>query len=58
MDPKNFNERLRGIELRKKLGINDKIVLLYVGRVAMEKDIDVLLKGYSNAVIYYLNQEM
>jgi len=56
VDPKNFNERLRSIELRKRLGINDKIVLLYVGRVAMEKDIDVLLKGYTNIPNSYKNK--
>lgn len=46
VDCENFNEKLRSIKLRNELGINDKIVLLYVGRVAMEKDIDVLLEGY------------
>jgi len=53
VDSNLFNEKLRSIELRKQLGINDSIVLLYVGRVAMEKDIDVLLKGYTEIYSQY-----
>ncbi len=47
IDSECFNHKFRNIELRKKLGINDKIVLLYVGRVAPEKAIDILLKSYN-----------
>jgi len=53
VDAENFNENLRSIKLRKQLGINDKIVLLYVGRVAMEKDINVLLEGYTSILNKY-----
>lgn len=46
IDSVSFNAGLRSTELRQSLGINDKIVLLYVGRVAPEKDIDVLCESY------------
>jgi glycosyltransferase involved in cell wall biosynthesis len=52
VDFENFNEKLRSVKLRKQLGIDDKIVLLYVGRVALEKDIHVLKESY----IRILNQ--
>ncbi len=50
VDLDNFNEKLRSIDLRKQFGINDKIVLLYVGRVSKEKDIYVLQESYEKIV--------
>jgi phosphatidylinositol alpha 1,6-mannosyltransferase len=46
VDFHRFNPELRSSQLRQDLGINNKIVLLYVGRVAPEKDIDVLYHSY------------
>jgi glycosyltransferase involved in cell wall biosynthesis len=51
-----FNESFRSISLRKKFGINDKIVLLYVGRIAVEKDIDILAAAYNNIYNKYKNK--
>jgi len=56
VDTYNFNENLRSIKLRKQLGVNDKIVLLYVGRVAMEKDINVLLESYTRILSLFENK--
>lgn len=53
IDSEKYNKSHRSRTLRKQLGIDDKIALLYVGRVAMEKDIDVLLKGYTKALEKY-----
>ncbi len=35
------------LELKEKLGINNKFVFVSIGRVSQEKSIDVLLKAYS-----------
>ncbi|WP_026882253.1 glycosyltransferase family 4 protein [Clostridium akagii] len=53
IDINNFNDKFRSIELRKQLGIHDKIVLLYVGRVAKEKDINILQEGYAKILNRY-----
>ena len=46
-DPKNENPE-RTAELRKKFGISPKdTVILSLGRIAKEKSIDVLLRGYA-----------
>lgn len=41
-----FNPQRASSELRESLGNSDKLMILYVGRIAMEKDIDVLIKAY------------
>lgn len=48
IDMKNYNPLYRSNELRKQLGIHDKTAFLYVGRVSVEKDLDVLCKSYQN----------
>ena len=50
VDAESFSPELRNINLRKHLGVNDKIALLYVGRVALEKDIDILLESYKKVL--------
>lgn len=42
IDYDRFSPEKRSIKLRQQLGIEHKIVLLYVGRVSAEKDLDVL----------------
>ena len=46
VDVDSFNPEFRSDELRRKLGAENKLIVLYVGRVAQEKDIDVFLKAY------------
>lgn len=46
IDSINFNPELRNDDLRQKIGINDKLVFLYVGRVSPEKDLDILIDAY------------
>ncbi|MEI6101429.1 MAG: glycosyltransferase family 1 protein, partial [Eubacteriales bacterium] len=46
IDAKNFHPQKRNNELRRKLGIEAKTAFLYVGRIAIEKDLDVLCKSY------------
>ena len=48
IDPQKFQPSYRDENLRKELGLKDKIVFLYVGRVSCEKDLDVLSKSYEN----------
>lgn len=48
IDTNVFNPKLRSYDLRKKLGIENKITFLYVGRVSIEKDMDVLCKSYNS----------
>jgi glycosyltransferase involved in cell wall biosynthesis len=43
IDPEKFNPRLRSRQWRKALGIDDKFVFLYVGRLSPEKGLDMLL---------------
>lgn len=46
IDSNKFNPSFRNEGLRKKLGIENKTVFLYVGRVSTEKDMDVLNESY------------
>lgn len=46
IDAKNYNPQKRSHDLRKKLKIENKTTFLYVGRIAVEKDLDVLCKSY------------
>jgi len=46
IDIQKFNPCNRNIQLRKTLGILEKKSFLYVGRIAFEKDLDVLCEGY------------
>jgi glycosyltransferase involved in cell wall biosynthesis len=46
IDFKNFHPQNRNSHLRNELGISDKITFLYVGRVSLEKDLDILNKSY------------
>jgi glycosyltransferase involved in cell wall biosynthesis len=55
IDFNSFKPELRSSELRRNLGVENKIVLLYVGRVAPEKDIDVLYKAYIELKAQYKN---
>jgi glycosyltransferase involved in cell wall biosynthesis len=45
IDTEQFNPRLRSEKWRKRLGINDKFVFLYVGRLSPEKGLDTLLSA-------------
>lgn len=45
IDFKNFHPMHRNENLRKNLGFADKTAFLYVGRVAVEKDLDVLCRS-------------
>jgi glycosyltransferase involved in cell wall biosynthesis len=46
IDAQNFHPQKRNNDLRKKLKIENKTAFLYVGRIAVEKDLDVLCKSY------------
>lgn len=46
IDFNGFHPSNRTYELRRKMGIEDKIAFLYVGRVSFEKDLDILCKSY------------
>ncbi|HAX74110.1 MAG TPA: glycosyltransferase family 1 protein [Firmicutes bacterium] len=46
VDLKQFSPTFRDSNLRKELGISDKIALLYVGRLAPEKNLDVLRQSF------------
>ena len=43
-----FSIPIKNMELRQQMGNEDKVMILYVGRVAMEKDIDVLINAFRN----------
>ncbi|BBB92085.1 MAG TPA: glycosyltransferase family 1 protein [Methylomusa anaerophila] len=49
VDQNIFNPDFRSLDFRRSLGIDDKIVLLYVGRLAPEKSVDVLLRALDKA---------
>lgn len=53
VDPERFNPDYRSKKLREELGIDNKIVLLYVGRIAPEKDIHILLESYNQIISKY-----
>jgi glycosyltransferase involved in cell wall biosynthesis len=43
IDTEKFNPRFRSLKWRESLGIDDKFVFLYVGRLSPEKGLDTLL---------------
>lgn len=43
IDAEKFNPRFRSTAWRERLGINDKFIFLYVGRLSPEKGLDILL---------------
>lgn len=47
IDSKLYNPKNRSETLRERYNINDKLVLLYVGRLAPEKDIHVLIDAFT-----------
>lgn len=53
IDCNDFSPVKRNEEVRKQYGIEDEFVLLYVGRLAVEKELDVLLKAVQ---ILYTNK--
>ncbi|WP_446897012.1 glycosyltransferase family 4 protein [Clostridium sp. LBM24168] len=53
VDSEKFKPELRSDDLRKKLGINDKLVFLYVGRVSPEKNLDILIDAYKEVYSKY-----
>jgi len=55
IDSKTFSPKYRNEELRRKLGVENKIVFLYVGRVAYEKDMDILNESYRKIKSKYDN---
>lgn len=47
IDPAQYNPKFRNPQIRRIYGIGEsKLLLLYVGRIAPEKDIDILLGSY------------
>lgn len=48
IDLKEFSPKYRDIEFRKQNGFDNKIVFLYVGRMAAEKDINIFLETAVN----------
>jgi len=56
VDIQNYNSEYRNNELRKKLGIENKTAFLYVGRVSIEKDLDILCKSYNLIKYKYKEQ--
>ena len=48
IDSQKFHPSFRNENLRRELGVADKTVFLYVGRVSFEKDLDVLSESYKN----------
>lgn len=55
IDSHRFNPAFRNEKLRKKLGIENKTVFLYVGRVSSEKDMNVLNESYKSIKMKYQN---
>ncbi len=56
VDIQKYNSEYRNNELRKKLGIENKTTFLYVGRVSIEKDLDILCKSYNLIKYKYREQ--
>ncbi|MGH7650517.1 MAG: glycosyltransferase family 4 protein [Gemmatimonadaceae bacterium] len=46
VDTAQFNPRMRSDALREQLGIGDEFVFLHVGRLAAEKNVDLILEAY------------
>lgn len=55
IDSSVFNPAFRNEKLRKKLGVENKTAFLYVGRVAFEKDMDILNESYRSIKEKYQN---
>ncbi|MCH3963606.1 MAG: glycosyltransferase family 1 protein [Clostridium sp.] len=53
IDSERFNPAVRSENLRRQLGINNKLVFLYVGRVSPEKDLDILIDAYKKIYCKY-----
>ncbi len=49
VDTAVFHPRHRGDLWRHRLGLDDAIVFLHVGRLAAEKNVDLLLRGFARA---------
>ncbi|MBC2580055.1 glycosyltransferase family 1 protein [Clostridium sp. DJ247] len=56
IDSERFNPKLRSNDLRTQLGVQDKLVFLYVGRVSPEKDLDILIESYKEVFKKYGNK--
>jgi 1,2-diacylglycerol 3-alpha-glucosyltransferase len=46
VDSTRFHPGLDGTNVRKKYGLLDKKIVLHVGRIAWEKNLDLILKGF------------
>lgn len=53
IDAHKFNPSCRNEKLREKLGIENKRVFLYVGRVSYEKDLNILSESYNEIKTKY-----
>lgn len=53
VDTVNYDPQKRSEELRRSWGAHNKLVLLYVGRLAPEKNLDVLAQSYKNILETY-----
>jgi glycosyltransferase involved in cell wall biosynthesis len=51
-----FSPDFRDEELRKAMGLDNKIVFLYVGRVSPEKDLDIFIKTAKRLNEKYMNR--
>ncbi|MDQ2086748.1 glycosyltransferase family 1 protein [Herbivorax sp. ANBcel31] len=51
-----YNPKFRNNNYRNKLGVNDKTVFLYVGRLSPEKDIDILISTIKRLNINYMDK--
>lgn len=51
-----FGQHLRSSAFREKYGLNDRIALLYVGRLSGEKNLDVLVEAMTLLNQKYINQ--
>jgi 1,2-diacylglycerol 3-alpha-glucosyltransferase len=47
VDLDRFHPRLDGSVVRKRYGLEDKKVILHLGRIAWEKNIDLVLRGFA-----------
>lgn len=53
IDTAKFHPSNRDENLRKELGVEEKIVFLNVGRVSYEKDLDLLIESYGRLKLKY-----
>ena len=56
VDTDVFNAKNKNIQLRERLGANKKMLFLYVGRMAAEKDLDTLIESIKLVNIQYENE--